>query len=191
MGVRPAVFIDRDGTINEQMGYINHISRFRMLPRVPEAIKLLNKNQFLAIVVSNQSGVARGYYPEDLVIQVNKIMIEQLSSKDARLDAIYYCPHHPNGEVKNYSINCDCRKPGTGLITRACEEFEIDMDRSFVVGDSSADLGMAERAGMPGIVVKTGYGLGELEYVIPKKRLSPAYVAEDLFDAITWILGKK
>ncbi len=187
-GMKPAIFIDRDGTINEQMGYINHISRFKLLPRVSDAIKLINKKGLYAIVVSNQSGVARGYYPEELVREVNQFMVEQLNANGAALDAIYYCPHHPAGNVPGYSIKCECRKPSPGLINKACRDFDIDLNKSFVVGDSSVDLGLARNIGIPGILVKTGYGLGELEYVIPKKGVSPVYIADDLFDAITWIL---
>ncbi|MFC1534314.1 D-glycero-alpha-D-manno-heptose-1,7-bisphosphate 7-phosphatase [Thermodesulfobacteriota bacterium] len=94
---RPAVFMDRDGTINEQMGYINHLSRFIILPGVPEAIRLLNENNFLAIIVSNQSGVARGYFPADLVEEVHAHLMESLSEKKARIDGIFYCPHYPRG----------------------------------------------------------------------------------------------
>jgi len=187
--MRPAVFVDRDGTINEQMGYINHPSRFVLLPGVAEAIRLLNENHFFVIVVSNQSGVARGYFPESLVLRINELMVEQLSKQGARLDAIFYCPHHPSGVVSEYAVTCDCRKPGTGLIERACGQLPIDIQRSYVIGDTCSDLEMAEHAGMPGVLVKTGYGLGELEYVLPRKRVNPAYIAADLLDGVNWILG--
>ncbi len=189
----PAVFLDRDGTINEQMGYINHQSRFVLLPRVGQAIKMLNDNGYKSVVVSNQSGVARGYFPLELVHEVNHLMEELLWKEGARLDGIYFCPHHPQGSIPEYAIACDCRKPGNGLITLAKRDFDIDMSRSFVVGDRCQDLEMAEKAGLQGVLVLTGYGKGERDYLLPKKRVKPTYVAEDLFDGVRWIIdsGRK
>lgn len=185
---KPAVFMDRDGTINEQMGYINHLSRFRVLERAPEAIKLLNDNDFLTIMISNQSGVARDYFPIDLVYDVHALLENILKDNGAHLDGIFFCPHYPEGKVAEYSRECDCRKPGTGLLDQARETFDIDMARSYVVGDRYTDIGFAERAGLKGILVKTGYGMGDIEYVLPKKDVKPLYIAEDLFDAVQWIL---
>ncbi len=187
---RPAVFIDRDGTINEQMGYINHISRFVMLPGVVEAIRLLNSHQYLAFVVSNQSGVARGYFPIDLVDRIHAHMEELLRADGARLDGIFYCPHYPRGTVKEYSIECDCRKPGTGMIEKACKEFPIDLTRSFVIGDRYSDIELADRLNLSGILVSTGYGLGDMEYVFPRLPFQPAHVAKDLLHAAQWIVGQ-
>ena len=155
---RPAVFIDRDGTVNEQMGYINHISRFVMLPGAAEAIRLLNRHQYLAIVVSNQSGVARGYYPIGLVDEVHAHMKALLEKEGAFVDGIFFCPHYERGSVPEYSIECDCRKPRTGLIEKAGKAFEIDMDNSYVIGDRYSDIELALRSDMKGILVATGYG---------------------------------
>ena len=113
---RPAVFLDRDGTINEQMGYINHVSRFILLPGVAEAIRLLNENNFLVIVVSNQSCVARGYFPLTLVEKVHEYMISKLKKENAIIDGIFFCPHYAKGRLPEYTFDCDCRKPKTGLI---------------------------------------------------------------------------
>jgi D-glycero-D-manno-heptose 1,7-bisphosphate phosphatase len=186
--MKPAVFMDRDGTINEQMGYINHISRFVMLKGVPDAIRLLNTHGFLSVVVSNQSGVARGYFPVELVHETNKYMEERLAGKHAFIDAVYFCPHHPKGTVARYSIDCNCRKPRPGLVERACRQFDIDMKRSFVIGDRSTDMELAHRCGLKGVLVKTGYGRGEMEYIIPHSPYKPIYIAEDLLDAVKWIL---
>jgi len=186
---KPAVFVDRDGTINEQMGYINHVSRFRILPGVPQAIRMLNRHGFLVLVVSNQSGVARGYYPLDLVETVHRLMVTRIREKRGNIDKIFFCPHHPAGSVPGFSRDCDCRKPKTGLIEQACKCFEIDLQRSFVVGDMCTDMELAHRAGLKGVLVKTGYGLGEIEYVLPEKTAKPAHVAEDLLDAVRWIIG--
>jgi len=188
---RPAVFIDRDGTINEQMGYINHASRFILLPGTVEAIRLINESGYLAIVVSNQSGVARGYYPIELVEQVHEYMVSQLGRGGATVDGIFFCPHHPNGKVMEYSIACDCRKPNSGLIERACRQFDVDMDSSFVVGDQCKDIELAARCGVRGILVTTGYGRGEMEYVLPHSPHRPVHVAEDLLRAVQWILKKE
>jgi len=185
---RPAVFIDRDGTINEQMGYINHVSRFKILPRVPQAIRMLNRHGFLVLVVSNQSGVARGYYPMDLVETIHHLMVARIKEKQGVIDGVFFCPHHPAGSVPEFSRECNCRKPKTGLIEQACKSFEIDLRRSFVVGDMYTDIELAHRAGLKGVLVKTGYGLGEIEYILSRKAAKPAHIAEDLLDAVRWIM---
>ena len=185
---RPAVFIDRDGTINEQMGYINHVSRFRLIPGTSEAIRLLNTHGCFAIVVTNQSGVGRGYFPVQLVYDVHEQMKSLLAKEGAAVDGTYFCPHHPNGSVREFAIECDCRKPKTGLIKRACEDFEIDMDFSYVVGDRCSDIEMAERAGLKGVLVKTGYGRGDIEYVLPGNKIEPVHIAKDLLQAVKWVL---
>lgn len=186
---RPAVFVDRDGTINEQMGYVNHPSRFVLLPGTAQAIRLLNDNGFYVIVVSNQSGVARGYFPVSLLDEINALMKRKLAEAGAHIDAIYYCPHYPSGVVKRYTMKCKCRKPGIGLIEKARKDLNIDMSRSYVIGDTCSDLEMGQNAGIPGVLVKTGYGLGELKYVLPQKRVCPAYIAEDLLDAVHYIVS--
>jgi D-glycero-D-manno-heptose 1,7-bisphosphate phosphatase len=188
---KPAVFIDRDGTINEQMGYVNHVSRFRILPKVPQAIRMLNRHGFLVFVVSNQSGVARGYYPLDLVSTLHQLLVSRIRERKASIDGIFFCPHHPEGSVPEFSRDCDCRKPKTGLIEQACRSFEIDLRRSFIVGDMCTDIELAHRAGITGILVKTGYGLGEIEYTLPQKTAKPAHIAEDLLDAVRWILDHR
>ncbi len=188
---RPAVFIDRDGTVNEQMGYINHPSRFRLLPGAAEAIGLLNENHLLAIIVSNQSGVARGYFPMTLVHKIHALMQERLEEKGARLDGIFFCPHHPRGTVPNFAKACDCRKPQTGLIAKACGTFDIDMSRSYLIGDRCLDIETAERAGLKGILVETGYGLGDMAYILPQSPFNPAHVAPDLLQAVRWILERE
>ena len=184
----PAVFLDRDGTINEQMGYINHLSRFVLLPGVAEAIRLLNGEGYLVIVVSNQSGVARGYFPLELVHRVHQLMDNRLSEEGARVDGIYFCPHYSRGKVAEYAVSCRCRKPGTGLIERACRDFPIDLTHSFMIGDRITDMEFAYRAGLRGILVKSGYGRGDLEHQVPKSPFRPAHVAEDLREAVQWIV---
>ena len=188
---RPAVFIDRDGTINEQMGYINHPSRFVLLPGVSDAIRLLNKNDLLAIIVSNQSGVARGYFPIDLVYELHASLKASLKEEEAIIDGIFFCPHYPRGIVPDYTGKCDCRKPRTGLIDQACESFDIDMSRSCMIGDRHTDIELALRLNLSGILVKTGYGMGEIEHILPKKSVKPTYIAQDLFHAVRWIVEEQ
>ena len=188
---KPAVFIDRDGTVNEQMGYINHISRFILLPGAAEAIKLLNDHQYFAIIVSNQSGVARDYFPIELVDEVHAHMRVLLEKKGAFVDGVFFCPHYAKGVVPEYSIECDCRKPKTGLIEKACEAFAVDMENSYVIGDRYSDIEMALRLNMKGILVTTGYGLGDIEYVFPRLSFKPAHVAKDLLHAVRWVIKRQ
>ena len=185
---RPAVFLDRDGTINEQMGYINHLSRFVILPDVAAAIRLLNENGILVIIVSNQSGVARGYFPIALVHEVHEHLRERLQQEQATIDRILFCPHYRGGSVPAYASDCECRKPKTGLIDQACAEFDIDLPNSYVVGDRYTDIELAHRAGLKGIMVKTGYGMGDIEHVLPHVAIGPDHIARDLLDAVHWIL---
>jgi D-glycero-D-manno-heptose 1,7-bisphosphate phosphatase len=188
---RPAVFLDRDGTVNEQMGYINHESRFVLLAGAARAIRDLNRSGYLVIVVSNQSGVSRGYFPIDLVYQVNRKMRDLLAAEGAFLDAVYFCPHHERGVVPEFKKACECRKPGTGLFDRACRELPVDVSGSYVIGDRCSDIEFAERCGLPGILVETGYGLGEKQHVLPSSPVKPVHIAADLPSAATWILSKK
>lgn len=188
---RPAVFLDRDGTINEQMGYVNHPSRFVLLPGAAAGIRRLNESGFLVIVVSNQSGVARGYFPISLVHEVNHMMRRQLAFKGAFLDAILFCPHHPRGVVAEYALECGCRKPKPGMIEEAGSRFHIDMSRSYVVGDRSSDLELAGSCGAEGVLVETGYGRGELLYVLPGKKVQPVKVLYDLDAAAQWIVTRE
>ena len=121
--------MDRDGTISEEVGYVNHPSRFRLFPYTADAIKLLNDSGWLAIVVTNQAGVARGYFSEDMIGQIHERVEQELRSASARVDAIYYCAHHPSVGEPPYRLDCDCRKPRTGLIQRAAADFDIDLEK--------------------------------------------------------------
>ncbi|MGC1616319.1 MAG: D-glycero-beta-D-manno-heptose 1,7-bisphosphate 7-phosphatase [Candidatus Acidiferrum sp.] len=178
--LRPAVFLDRDGTISEEVGYLNHVSRFRILPRVADAIRRLNEAGLPVIVVTNQSGVGRGYFPESLVHSVHELMTQQLADAGAHLDAIYHCPH-------TSADGCDCRKPKTGMLERAAREHAIDLHQSVVVGDRHGDIELARRAGARSILVRTGYGEGEYLWNAGKWQILPDFVAADLADAVHWI----
>ena len=187
MGNR-AVFLDRDGTINEEVGYVNHIERFHLLPRVGEAVRLLNQHEWKVVVITNQSGVARGYFPEPLIHQVHKKMKDLLRKEGAHLDGIYYCPHHPDIGVPPYRQKCRCRKPATGLIDEAVKELDLDCSLSYMVGDRGVDIEFGQQIGAKAILVFTGYGKGEWEYSRDKWKIKPDYVAEGLFEAVQWIL---
>jgi D-glycero-D-manno-heptose 1,7-bisphosphate phosphatase len=183
-----AVFLDRDGTVNEEVGYVNHVERFTLLPRVGEAIRLLNQNGLKTVVITNQSGVARGYFPESLVPLVHQKMQELLKKDGAHLDGIYYCPHHPDVGAPPYRQKCRCRKPEPGLIEEAVKDLDLDLRSSYMIGDRGVDIEFAHRVGAKGILVLTGYGKGEWEYWGRQWKESPEYVAQDLFEAVRWIL---
>jgi D-glycero-D-manno-heptose 1,7-bisphosphate phosphatase len=181
---RRAVFIDRDGTISEEIGYVNHPSRYRVFPYAAEAIHTLTEAGWLTVLVTNQAGVARGYFTEDLIHRVHQILIDELARGGARLDAIYYCPHHPSVGEPPYRADCNCRKPKPGLIHRAAEELDIDLSQSWMVGDRYSDAELAHRAGVRACFVLSGYGRGEWEYQRATQwPREPDMVAEDLLDA--------
>ena len=179
--MRPAVFLDRDGTITEEVGYLNHISRFRMLSGAGAAIRKLNDADLPVVVVTNQSGVARGYFPESLVKEVHGRMVSELAVQGARVNGVYYCPHVGADQ-------CDCRKPKTGMLEQAARELRLDLKKSFVVGDRGGDVAMAFRAGCKSVLVRTGFGEGELAWHAAKWPHQPDFVAQDLAQAVEWIL---
>lgn len=190
-GKRIAVFLDRDGTINEEVGYLEHSDRLMVLPRVVEAIRLLNENNLLAVLVTNQSGVARGYFPESAVNEVHERLKNILKEEGAHLDGIYYCPHHPDVGLPEYRLDCDCRKPRTGMIEKAAKDLDIDISRSYMVGDKIIDVEFAHKAGAKGIMVMTGYGREELKHFSHEWKVHPDHIADDLYDAVKWILDQE
>ena len=167
--------------MSEEVGYLNHVSRFRMLSGVAAAIRNLNDARLPVVVVTNQSGVGRGYFPESLVHEVHERMISELTAAGARLDGIYYCPHVGADE-------CNCRKPKTGMLQRAAWELGLNLKESFVVGDRGGDVAMAHRAGCRSVLVRTGFGEGELAWHAAKWPHQPHFVAKDLSEAVDWIL---
>ena len=186
---RPAVFIDRDGTISEEVGYVNHPSRFRLFPYSAEAIRVLNDAGWLAIVITNQAGVARGYFSEDLMHEINAQLIRELQNESARLDALYYCVHHPSVGEAPYCVDCECRKPKPGLIQQAAKDFEIDLAASWMAGDRYSDIELARNAGLRSAFVLSGYGRGEWEYQSQGWEHRPDLVCEDLLEAVKSIVN--
>ena len=183
--------MDRDGTINEEVGYVNHLERFFLLPRAGQAIRLLNQHGLKAVVITNQSGVARGYFPESLIDLVHQRMEGLLEKEGAYLDGIYYCPHHPDQGSPPYRQKCRCRKPDTGLVEEASKTLDLDCSKSYGVGDRGKDLEFTHRIGAKGILVLTGYGRGEWEYCQDQWKVKPDYVAHDLYEAVQWILQQE
>ncbi|MFQ5892899.1 MAG: D-glycero-alpha-D-manno-heptose-1,7-bisphosphate 7-phosphatase, partial [Nitrospinota bacterium] len=158
---RPAFFIDRDGVINEEMGYINHVDRLRVLPGAAEAIRRLNEARIPVVVVSNQAGLAHGIFSEATLRGVQKKLREVLASRGGRIDRIYYCPHHPDAKVEKYRLDCDARKPRPGMLYRAAEDLDLDLSRSVLVTDRFQEVAMAKAERLEAILVMTGYGRGE------------------------------
>jgi D-glycero-D-manno-heptose 1,7-bisphosphate phosphatase len=179
--LRRAVFLDRDGTICEEMGYVNHVDRLQIFPYAAAAIRRLNEAQIPVVVITNQSGIARNIFPESLVHQVHKKMISQLAAGDAWIDAIYFCPHKTEDA-------CECRKPNPGMLELAGREHGLDLANSWVVGDRYADLEMAHAVGARGILVMTGYGRGEYELHRERWARQPDVLAETLVDAVVRVL---
>jgi len=190
-GPSPAVFLDRDGTIIVEKDFLGDPAGIELLPRAVEAIKMLNEHGYIVISVSNQSGVARGYYGEDAVRAVNDRLLEMLKEKGAIVDEIYYCPHHPHADDPGYRQSCECRKPKTGMAKAAIEKYEIDLAASAMIGDRAADIQFGKNLGVPTVLVTTGYGHAEKERIEDDNLTPPDHIAGDLYEAVEWILGNK
>ncbi|MCA9800429.1 MAG: HAD family hydrolase [Cyanobacteria bacterium HKST-UBA02] len=190
MDKRPVVFLDRDGTLNVEAGYIRDLENLRLIDGAAEAVKRLNKSGVAAVLVTNQSGAARAYYGEDHILALNERLQKLLDQEGAHLDSVYYCPHLPDGVVEEYTRVCRCRKPATGLVELAYEEHQdLDRERAFVVGDKATDVELARNCGARGILVETGYGqqviAGEYQW-----QVEPDYQAASIVDAVNWILSE-
>jgi D-glycero-D-manno-heptose 1,7-bisphosphate phosphatase len=181
------VFLDRDGTVIEEVGYLNRLDRISFFPWSVDAVRVLNDAGLLVVVVTNQAGVARGYFDEKLVQAAHALIDERMRDGRARIDGYYYCPHHPDGSVETFRTVCDCRKPKPGMILRAARDLDIDVARSFVVGDRWLDVEMGRAAGATTVLVKTGYGLEDDDHA---DGLAADMVADNLMDAAGWILRR-
>ena len=186
-----AVFLDRDGTINEEVGYLDSLNKIKIIPGAYEAIKLINLSGMKTIVITNQAGVARGFFTEESVDAANELIQSDLKKRGAYIDKFYYCPHHPTEGKGRYLQKCNCRKPAPGMILSAAGEFNINLTESYLVGDTFHDIQAAKNAGIKAILVKTGYGTelldgGGNDQATPESK--PDYIAEDILDAVQWIL---
>jgi histidinol-phosphate phosphatase family protein len=184
---RPAIFMDRDGVINREVDELTNIKDLKLIPDSAHAIKKINETDFLAIVITNQASIAKGFMTDKYLGVIHNKLETLLGRHSAKLDAIYYCPHHPEkgfaGEIKNLKINCNCRKPKTGLIKKAVREFNVDLKKSYFIGDTTVDAQTARNAGIKFIGVKTGHGLNEDKHKIYKDLI----VKANLLDAINLI----
>lgn len=181
------MFMDRDGTMTVEGGYINHPSRLKLIPGTAEAVKLCNESGLLAIVVTNQAGVARGYFTENMIHVVHGKLRQMIEKKGGKLDAVYYCPHHPREGGEGYRLDCNCRKPKTGMIEAACKDLPVDLSRSYMVGDKISDSEFGHKLGLRTVMVMTGYGRGEYEYQRQDWKDTPDHFAKNLLGAVQWI----
>lgn len=154
--LRPAAFLDRDGILNEDLGYVSRADEFRWCTGAVEAVRILNELNYLVIVVTNQAGVAYGIYEEQAVIDLHDWINSELAAQGAHVDAFYYCPHHPEGARTGYAFKCECRKPRPGMLLAAMREWNVDRSRSFLIGDKQTDIEAAEAAGIPGLLWRGG-----------------------------------
>jgi D-glycero-D-manno-heptose 1,7-bisphosphate phosphatase len=185
--MKPAVFLDRDGTMVHDTGYLSRLEDLRWFPYTVDALRLLKRAGFLVIVTTNQGGVGLGFYPETFVTEVHRIMDASIVAAGGQVDGWFYCPHHPRATIDALRVECDCRKPLGGMVRQAEAKFAIDLSRSFVVGDKMTDLGLAASVGARGILVRTGHGEHE---IMQQGGTAPgaAFVATDLMEATAWML---
>ncbi len=186
--LKPVVFLDRDGTINYDAGYINHVDNFIIYPYAAQAIRMLNEKGFLVIIITNQSGLARGFFNENTLEEIHSYMISQLRKKGAEIDGIYFCPHDPNAKIEKYKSVCSCRKPETGLVDQALKDFNIDKNNMYFIGDKHSDIMAGYTSGCKTIMVKTGYGKGDLIHKSKSWKVKPDMVADTLLHAVKYIL---
>ena len=188
---RRGLLIDRDGTICEEVGYLDRVEALKLLPGSAKAIRRANEAGFQAVVITNQSGVGRGLLDESRLADIHDGMRALLAEEGARIDGIYYCPHHPAAALDRYRRECECRKPRPGMLLRAGDEMGIDLKASYVIGDRCRDVEAARAVGATDVLVLTGYGSREVEYHSGRERPRPTHVAKDLGAAVDWILNRE
>jgi D-glycero-D-manno-heptose 1,7-bisphosphate phosphatase len=181
------VFLDRDGTLIEDVGFLDAIDKLVLFPWTIDTLRAFNRAGVAVVVITNQSGIARGYFSEAFVQDTHRVLSSRLAAGGARIEAYYYCPHHPDGCVAAYARECDCRKPAVGLADRAARDLDLDLRRSFVVGDKWIDIGLAQAVGARGILVRTGTGAAEIRR---RPDLAADAIADNLAAAASWILRR-
>lgn len=185
----PAVFLDRDGCVNVEDDHITDIERFRLYPDSLDAMKRLSSVGFLIVIITNQSGIARGLMTEDLVYKTHALLLRLAVEAAIRIDRIEYCPHHPDGVVPEFAIECDCRKPAPGMILRAAKALPIDLESSYVVGDKISDIKLGPATGVKSVLVRTGFGAREEETIKRGEADPPDHIADGIAGAVDWIIA--
>ncbi len=184
---RSAVFLDRDGTVNVEVHYLSQPEQLELLPTVAETIAMLNSRGIAVVVVTNQAGIARGYFPEHRLLAVHQQLHRLLAEQNAILDGVYYCPHHPTAGLGAYRVTCECRKPMPGMLTRAASELGLDLARSLMIGDRDSDLQAGANAGCLTALVRTGYGQ-ETSVAIDLNKVRGLGVFHTVADAVqSWL----
>ena len=183
------MFLDRDGTLLEEAGYLDRLERLAFFPYAVDAVRLLNRAGYATVIMTNQSGIARGLYDEQFVRVTHEEMTARLRAGGATIDGFYYCPHHPDATVEGYRKDCDCRKPAPGMLLKAAAELDLDLARSFTVGDKWTDVEVARAAGARGILVRTGYGRSSEASPVPG--LQPEAIVDNVIGAVAWILRER
>lgn len=181
-----AVFLDRDGTINLEVDYLKHPDELEIFPYTIEALRILKNKGFLNIIITNQSGVARGFFTEEDLQKIHEKLLQILNKEDTLIDDIYYSPFHPEGTVEKYKVDSDLRKPRIGMILKARKEHSIDLNSSFFIGDTFTDMMAAKNAGIKKILTLTGYGERDLQKCL-ENGAQPDFIAKDLLDASNYI----
>ena len=184
--MRRAVFLDRDGTIVEEAGYLDRLERLVFFPFSVDAVRVLNRAGFAVVVITNQAGIARGIVKESFVGEAHRHIADTMIAGGARVDGFYYCPHYPDGVVEQYRKACDCRKPEPGLLRVAAGELDLDLARSFVVGDRWHDVAAGHAVGARGVLVRTG--LGRKDETNPHPGTTPDAIVDNVMEAAAWIL---
>jgi D-glycero-D-manno-heptose 1,7-bisphosphate phosphatase len=183
---RAAVFLDRDGTLVEERGYIDRLDMLALFPWTADAVRLINRAGMAAVVVTNQAAIGRGVINEPFLAEVHRTLDDRLAAGQARIDRYYFCPHHPDADLVEYRQVCRCRKPGPGLIEQACRELDLDPARSFMVGDRWVDVRAGRDAGTQTVLVRTGHGAREAES--PPDEVRADAILNNLMEAVGWIL---
>jgi len=186
-----AIFLDRDGTINDEVGYLDNADKLRIIPAAFQAVRLINSSGMRAVVITNQAGVAKGLFTEEFVREINEQIQSALLAQGALIDRFYFCPHHPTEGIDPYRLICNCRKPEPGLLLQAAVDLNIDLARSYVIGDRLRDVETAHRTGAKGVLVMTGYGQDLMQKSGPDRANElnqPDYIAQDILEAVHWIL---
>ena len=185
-----SIFLDRDGTINKDKAYLSKIEEFEYLPGVIEGLRMLQEAGYLLVIITNQSGIARGYYSEEDFIELNNWMMDDLKSKGINIARVYYCPHHPNGKIEKYKIDCECRKPRLGMYEEAIKEFNIDVEQSYTIGDKIRDSALCEKYDCHGYLISDLEKTSIVDDVKRGKYRNISY-AVDLFSVAKEIVGGK